>query len=393
MRVLHFCGSFSPLTQTFIYDQIVELERQAGDQYVVTLARKDEIARPFPKVHFAKPPAWWNAVRIWNRARGRSWGAPLWLSTSAAWQKRLMRAIRAVSPDGLHAHFGREGILLSPLACQLGLPLITSFYGYDASQLLEDPTWRALLQRHITQAAGTISLSERMRDRLIAIGAPADRAHIVHLGKRLEDYPFLPPKRVRRFLSVGRMTEKKGHLDTLRAYSYAAGEFPDTHLDIVGEGPLLTAVERFVRTRGLSGNVTLHGGLPHERVRQMLGTADAFLLCSKTAADGDAEGTPTVLLEAQAAGLPCISTFHAGIPEAVPKANHQLLVPEGDVEGITDRLRWLIGATPSDLLRIAELGRAHVHSEYNLLSETRKLRSVYQHVIPYHPPTQAMLHA
>jgi colanic acid/amylovoran biosynthesis glycosyltransferase len=377
MRVLHFCYSFSLLSETFIYDLVVELERQMGEQYVVTLNRQNEADRPFPRVYQVESPGRWHTGRLWHRIRAEIGAIPIWMSSWPARRARLQRVVQKVRPHVLHAHFGPEGALLSPVAERMGLPFITSFYGYDASRLLDDAEWRTHIRQWVFEAADTISLSHQMRKRLIAMGAPSERAYLVHLGKRLEEYPFTPSERIRRFLSVGRMTEKKGHLDTINAFASLVQRYPDAHLDVVGSGDLLGAVQDYVHARGLSPNVTLHGILPHDRVRELFRSSDAFVLCSKRAANGDCEGTPTVLLEAQATGLPCISTFHAGIPETIPKENHHLLAQEGDVQGITECMHCLLQAGPEEIAAIAERGRSHVQEYFNVETEAAKLRQLY----------------
>ena len=90
------------------------------------------------------------------------------------------------------------------------------------------------------------------------------------------------------------------------------------------------------------------------------------------------EGTPTVLIEAQATGLPCITTTHAGIPETIPETNHRFLAPEGDVDALTDCLIGLLNQSPDEILTIARRGRDHVEQEFHLSSEVKKLRSLYR---------------
>jgi glycosyltransferase involved in cell wall biosynthesis len=109
--------------------------------------------------------------------------------------------------------------------------------------------------------------------------------------------------------------------------------------------------------------------------------ADAFVLPSKTASTGDREGTPTVLVEAQASGLPCIATEHAGIPEMIPEANQDLLLPEGDPDALADRLRKLMALSVEELGKIAERGRGKVEADFCLSSEVEKLKNIYWDVI------------
>lgn len=119
-------------------------------------------------------------------------------------------------------------------------------------------------------------------------------------------------------------------------------------------GPLRERVKQYVHENDLSNHVTVHGRLPNEEVSKYMQATDAFLLPSKTAPDGDREGTPTVLVEAQAVGLPCVTTRHAGIPEMIPEKNQNLVVPEGEVNALAGRLCWLAGASVKTLCEMSD---------------------------------------
>lgn len=376
MTVLHFRRMFSGLTETFLYDLIVEVDRQSPGQHVATFDRVNETGRPFPRLHELHEPARFDPRGLLERVASRASSSP----ATASWpflRKQLRQMVAQLRPDLIHAHFGPEGVLIAPVARDLGIPLVTSFYGFDASHLLEQVKWRALIHE-LVLPHDVVVLSRAMQRRLISVGAAEERTHVVHLGKRLDEYEFQPSVRVRRLLSVGRMTAKKGHLDTVRAFASIIPGFPDAHLDIVGDGLLYGRVAALVDELGMDSHVTLHGALPHDHVRRLFESADAFVLCSRTAPNGDREGTPTVLLEAQAAGLPCIATFHAGIPETIPERNHDLLAEEGVVEDIADRMARVLRASSDELRERGVRGRRHVEREFDIENVAAALLRVYQ---------------
>lgn len=379
VRVLHLRSGFSFLTETFLYDELTELERRFGGQHVVTRRHVNAGSRPFPRVHELKGPGRLAPRRLASRllsvvGRLESDEVP-W----AHLRHGLAACVARVEPSVIHAHFGPEGVLAAPVAQAAGLPLITSFYGFDASRLLDAPLWRRRFAQGVFRGQ-VVALSRLMADRLVATGADPARVHIIHLGTRVEAYDPRPPTRVRRLLSVGRMTEKKGHGDMLRGFRTAAAVVPDARLDLVGDGSLMGRIRCLVADLGLEDRVALHGAVPHGEVRAMLARADAFVLCSRTAEDGDTEGTPTVLVEAQAAGLPCISTHHAGIPETVAPENHDLLIPEGDPEAVARVMEVLFRAPPGRLREISDHGRRHVEANFDLGSQARALHRLYRSV-------------
>jgi glycosyltransferase involved in cell wall biosynthesis len=89
------------------------------------------------------------------------------------------------------------------------------------------------------------------------------------------------------------------------------------------------------------------------------------------------EGIPTVLMEAQAIGLPCVSTHHSGIPEVIPPANHGFLADEGDVDGISERIARLLSCSEDQLAETTRAGRSRVEEAFNLKVETEKLKIIY----------------
>ena len=382
MRVLHLCKSFSKLSETFIYDYVTEQARQGLDVSVVTHRRANSEQRPFEAVTVLPWPSDWNPERISYRVLEWLGIREKYTSYWSLLRPRLRTEIRRIAPDVIHAHFGRPGAMIAPVAEQMGVPLVVTFYGYDISELPRQQRWRDAYQNIWHTAAAVIVLSEEMKQRAVQWGAPPGRTRVVHLARDLDAFPYrLPSAPVRKLVSVGRLTEKKGHRDAIGAVKKTVPSGYDLQLRIVGDGPLRGALERHIQAHDLQDRVTLVGAVPNAEVAHELRTADAFILCSKTAPSGDREGTPTVLIEAQAVGLPCISTRHAGIPEMIPVENHRLLAEEGNVDAIATRLRWLCGRSQQELNAVAEAGRKKVEVAFNLAGEVGTLRAIYREVV------------
>jgi colanic acid/amylovoran biosynthesis glycosyltransferase len=381
MRVLHFCKGFSKLSETFIYDTVTELERQGIDNHVVTLERFNAGERPFEKLVLVSKPHRLQPARLWCRlAMALKHGR----ADEVDWpylRAKLLLSVQRIQPGVVHAHFGMAGTLIGPVAAQAGVPLVVTFYGFDISKLPRDPVWKQRYRSLWEQASGVTVLSADMRQKAVQLGCPAEKIRIVHLARALE---LSQEKRrrsaVRKFVSVGRLVEKKGHESLVRAFATVACRQPEIELEIVGEGPLKERLEHLIQELGLSGRIRLRGAVPAAEVIGIMNSADAFALCSVTAPNGDEEGTPTVFVEAQMLGLPCLATWHSGIPEVVAPANHWLLAPEGAVEEIARRIEDLIKLPGDALEEIAEEGRRHVEVHFNLSTETGKLIECYRSV-------------
>jgi glycosyltransferase involved in cell wall biosynthesis len=381
MRVVHFVNTFSPVSETFIYDVLAEQRRQAMDISVLTFERVAERERPFDMVHVLPRRPWWSPGRIAHgigrRVLGRDFAAFLDPARAPSVQVELKR----LSPTVVHAHFGPAAVLLSSIASQMRLPLIASFHGYDVSELPRSKRWRDAYSSMWERIAGATVVSTAMLKTIVALGCPEHKAHVVRVGKNLQEYAYAPHLRApRKWISVGRLIDKKGHLDAIRAIERVRARGIDARLKIVGDGPLRRTLDAYVRGQGLTSAITLTGAIPHPAVIQELQRSDGFLLCSRIAENGDSEGIPTVLMEAQALGLPCVSTRHAGIPEVFPEPNQHLLAPEGDVDAIAELIIQLAAQGAEALRSIVERGRRHVEEHHDLRREGQRLRDLYHSV-------------
>ncbi|MBP7950602.1 MAG: glycosyltransferase family 4 protein [Verrucomicrobiales bacterium] len=142
--------------------------------------------------------------------------------------------------------------------------------------------------------------------------------------------------------SVGRLIEKKGFDDLIRACSHLQKRKVDFQCVIAGDGPLEMELTELIAQTGLEGRVTLAGPQPQEEIVRLLGRASAFALPCVTEKDGGMDNLPTVLMEAMAAALPCASTRLAGVPEMVVHAETGLLCEERRPEDFAALLERLL---------------------------------------------------
>lgn len=305
---------------------------------------------------------------------------------TSAWpvyRKKLKKLFAIKKPDVLHAHFGPMGVLLAPVARELDIPLIVTFYGYDISELLRQKSWQQAYQQLADQAYYVTVLSEEMKTRALEAGFSEQQTKVVHLGTKVDNIAYHSPGYpIKKFLSIGRLAEKKGHSDSLKAFNKVLQRI-DRHIqfDIIGDGELHEDLRDYIEDNGLQDYIRLLGRLPHSQVIEQLNKADVFVLNSKTAASGDKEGTPTVLVEAQAAGLPCISTLHSGIPEIIPEENHRFLAGEGDVEGIASNIMKMLSASEEEVMKISKLGRKRVEESFDVAGEAEKFKNLYEELV------------
>ena len=283
----------------------------------------------------------------------------------------------------IHAEHGGLACLAYQISQAFDLPLIVSFIGADASSDLRTERYVSLsqLQSVFRRAFAVIVLSKVMKERLVSVGCPRGKIAEVHLGVDMNMFPFrereIEPHGKVRFLFVGRLAEKKGIDIAVRAFSKLLKSYSMAELHVIGDGPMRSVVEKLVTELQLNSVVKLYGTQPPQFVRQMMQNCDLFVLPSQTAQDGDQEGTPTVLIEAQAAGMPVLSTYHAGIPEQVIHGKTGLLTEEKNIDGLTENMLWMVD-NPQKWSIMGRTGRQHISKNYNIKREVRKLEDIYR---------------
>ena len=296
------------------------------------------------------------------------------------------RVLRRERASLIHAHFGPGGIEVLPLARALGIPLLVTFHGYDASSLLRDESYCRSLRR-LFRHAHVITVSELMRRRLLEHGARPERTQVHYIGVPVEDFAFVerrPPTEklaageAVRFLQVSNFKEKKGHRYTLEAFRAVAARHPGCRLTLAGDGPLRAEMEQLAEKLGIRDRVSFPGAVSKETVIPLMRESDLFLHHSVTGADGDEEGIPTVVMEAMATGLVVVSTRHAGIPEIVEDGRTGLLVAERDVPAYVAAIEGVLTRSDPEMGRRAS---TFVREKLNLRRQNELLVEIYRSVV------------
>jgi glycosyltransferase involved in cell wall biosynthesis len=304
--------------------------------------------------------------------------------------RTIVNAVKNLKPKLIHAHFGNDGVAAIPLKRNLGIPLITSFYGYDLSDKLEilRPYYKSLKN----EGDLFIALSKDMKKDLLKIGFPESKIVIHHLGVQCKELEAVKKGTCNNrndfiFLTVARFSERKGIQDTIKAFYYVVSKYPDAKLRIVGDGPYKSELVKLVDRLQLNKSITFIDNFqalnPRKTVLEEMANCDVFILTSYLTSNGSKEGTPIVLMEAQALGKPCISTFHAGIPEVVRHKQTGILVKERDVPAISNAMITFINdsAIVNDF---GNNGKLHIYNKFNNEIQIKKLSKLYFSLLASH---------
>ncbi len=294
--------------------------------------------------------------------------------------------IRWHRPDVVMVEFGFHAVRVMDAALWTGVPLVVHFRGSDASA---DRRLRLLAERYrrlMKIASALIVKSRPMQQVLESLGASAQRITISPSGADPEIFdgaaPAAAPPRV---LFVGRLVEKKGPLDALEAFSEVHARWSQSastlglaqlmQLVVIGDGPLRSEMEQRVATLGLQDWVVFEGLREPAEVADLMRRSRCLLLPSKTARDGDSEGCPVVVQEAQMAGLPVISTLHAGIPEVVIDGTTGFLCQEGDVQAMASAIETLL-RNPDQAGVMGLAAQSHAKTHFTIDHHINTVKSV-----------------
>jgi len=261
------------------------------------------------------------------------------------------RAIRRLLESGfdfdlIDAHYYYpDGVAAALLAGWFRKPLVITARGTDINLIPAYGLARRWMLWASRRAAQSISVCEALRREMIAIGMDARRVRTLRNGVDLQR--FMPLERVaararlgwgaeRILLSVGLLTERKGHDIVIRALPQLAG----FRAVIVGGGELRGMLERLAAELGVRDRVHFAGEVEHAQLKDYYSAADALVLCSSR------EGWANVLLEAMACGTPVIAAAVWGVPEVVAAAEAGVLMDERTPAGLQRAVTQLFSRIP-----------------------------------------------
>ncbi len=366
--VVHLVETFLARSEVFIYNYVSSHVGWSPVVLCSSTANEDEFPVG-PRIVVPAPvskrqPAWWV-----EQAAGFLTGRNLW-------HRSVEKEIRSLQPTVIHAHFGQRGYAILPVKRRLGVPLVTTFYGYDMSVLPKLPHWPERLARLFCEGDLFLCEGAFMRERLIELGVPPDKVRIQRIAIHAGRYPRWQPEGDHPVvLFVGRFAEKKGLLNALKAVSEVRRRGQELQFRIVGDGDQRAEVERFVVENQMTDYVQFLGMKPHSEVIQELRRAHVFIHPSRTASNGDTEGgAPTILLEAQAVGVPIVTTRHADIPNVVAPGPGAYFSPENETVQLAENLFQAIqrrqGTDPS-----------FVRQHHDVKAEIHNLEAYYESMV------------
>jgi glycosyltransferase involved in cell wall biosynthesis len=423
MSVAYIVRSYPRLSQTFILDEICMLERMGLHLRIFAVTNPRE-----PIVQFEVREVQAPTVYLDHAARGSkprilteqlvaAMQSPLryaralyfaathkdgdrgYVASSrykcllyAAYLARLLKREErrtGVGTDHLHAHFAHDPTLVALLAHILtGISYSFTAHARDLYQVPKP----VLIQR--AERASAIVTCCRANVDYLNQTLPAglrDKVKLIYHGKDLPAVPVRtrsdPPKEVPVILSVGRLVEKKGFGDLVRACHRLKQQGQRFTCIVYGEGPERAGLVELVDRLGMSEEISLPGALSRREIVAAYQQADVFALTPFVTDNGDRDGIPNVLIEAMACGLPVVTTTVGGIPELVKHDVNGLLTAPHCVTEVAAHLESLLNDDERHS-RLSLAARSTVEQYFDACAAGGQLAELFEGLISGRPDMQ-----
>ena len=405
--VIYLVRSWPRLSQTFIVNEVLALERRAVDLVVFSLVRSGEsvIQPQVSEVRtavryledrkplrqqvgehiavFSAGPVRYarTALFAWRRrdlAKGYATATTLgcfqYAVRVAAAIVRLRR--EGTAPAHLHAHFAHDPALVALLVRRLtGLPYSFTAHARDLVQIPPSS-----LAARAAEATALVTCCQVNADYIAAtLPARLPSVRVIHHGVELDLFKPRPRPTVVadvQIVTVGRLVEKKGFPDLLRALGRLKASGRRITCRVYGDGPLLRPLAELRDSLGLADAVHFLGERSRETIIQALHSSDVFVLTPTVTEDGDRDGIPNALVEAMACGLPVVSTSAGGIPELVTHGENGFLTAPGDVASIENHIATLLDS-PKLRQQMGVAARRTVESGYDVNMAAERLQRIF----------------
>ncbi len=365
LKIGYVVKMFPRLSETFVLNEIIELEQQGAEVVVFSLKKPNE-GRFHQQVSRLKATVFY--LEDLDPKKWQSWISPEWPLLDRH-RERLFKLVGDALRDGdssrvdqiwssawiaakaevlglhrLHAHFASLPSTIAHFVHEItGIPYSFTAHAKDIFVYTMDDH---LLREKLNTASFVVTVTH-FNHRYLTERAPEvdpSRIRVIHNGIGLDQFtPVSPSERDENLiLGVGRLVPKKGFSTLLDACALLKSRNVSFRCVIVGDGPELASLTQRSKELGLEDDVTFSGALVIDEVKVLMQRATLFCLPCTVTEDNNADALPTVLLEAMACGLPSISTTVSGVPEIIDSGQDGILVGPDDPVALADQLAKLL---------------------------------------------------
>jgi glycosyltransferase involved in cell wall biosynthesis len=389
---------------TFVAQELVGLEKEGLELLIATYGEPDTIRHPIhdrlkaPVHRLPKRPGPGRFLKAWLKVRhsaGYHEAARLFKAQIKTGRKRrqwrsfargvMLAAEMPADVRAIYVHFIGSSATVARYASMItGLPLAASAHARDIWTSGEADIRAKLAAMQWCATCTTIGA-----DRLRELADDPDKVQLIYHGLSFDRFPTDPPERSNadgfdpaapvQLLSVGRAVEKKGFDVLIEALAMLP---PDLHWrwTQVGDGKVIEQLRKRANELGLSDRIEWLGARDQSAVIELYRSSDLFVLPCREASDGDRDGLPNVLMEAQSQALACLSTEFSEIPELIVNGETGVLVPPGEVAPLAEALQRLM-CSPEERKRLGMAGYHRVRSAFESESGIQRIAALLRGIM------------
>lgn len=394
-QIAYLAPELPALSATFVYEELLSLERRGYSVLPITVRRPQSIAVDQSALA-ARTHCIYDGTAVGvvlegllrlPLAGGGVFKAIKWLisdilevglTTKTASKLifqflagvRLSAILKAGRCTHLHVHFAHVPTQIAMYSSALsGIPFTVVAHANDIFER------GLLLKRKAERAHRMLTISMHNQHYLEGLGIAQSKLAVVRCG-----VSFTATEKSRGNFdlqkytvgTLGRLVEKKGIDILIRAIAALKLSGVPIELQVAGDGPFRAELESLADTLGIRLETKFLGGLSHKEVAPWMRQLDVFVLACKQDRNGDMDGIPVVLMEAMSQSIPVVSTRLSGIPELIVHEHTGLLAEPGDVDDLVRQIRRLIESGDlTDLLSVQ--GREHVVREFGQETNIERL--------------------
>ena len=400
LKVGYFVKMYPRLSETFIVNEILELERRGVEIVIFSLKKPNEgrfhpqvsqvkasvvyldsrdLKAGWPLLHKCWPTLAPHKSRLWELfeellAQDKTFSFELFFAAVSA-----SAMVLDLGLDHLHGHFASTPSTVAYYASRI------TGVGYSftahAKGIFRNTIDAGLLEEKIKAARFVSTVTQFNKRHILSKfpSVPPDKISLVYNGIDLGLFRFDgdSPREAGLILAVGRLVPKKGFADLIVACSILKQKGVPFRCVIIGDGEQHNTLESLIQEFDLAESIVLLGPRTQSEVREYLERASVFALPCTLDSDGNMDALPTVLLEALASGCPIVSTTISGVPEIVDTGIDGLLVTPGDPTAMAGGIEMVL-TNPALAARLALQGRQKAERKFDLKKNAAILENLFE---------------
>lgn len=388
MNLVYYLQGFPKLSESFILNEIVELENRGHNILVIALNNPEEeithqeIQDLDIDVEYLDRPSYTDITDLISQklissdmlSRSAFLESPRDKARDLHYAKQAIEILKRKEADYdvIHTHF------LAPR-------LYSANYISSSQQLswvitahavgMFSPSFRKKQQKMLKDSDKVITVSEYNRNYLKEEWGYDQDIGVVPVSIDTEKFAPRDLEEKNKIVSVGRLVEKKGFKYGIKAFSKIADDYPQLEYNIIGKGEKKEELENLIRAEGLEDRVNLLGHVTDERLKTELEESQLFLLPCVIAENGDRDAMPMVIKEAMSLETPCISTKISALPEIIDHEKDGMLVQPKNVDQTSKALAELL-QSKEKRQKYGQKARNKIEDKFEISGNAAKIEQI-----------------